>query len=155
MNVIGFDVDAKTRDQLKAISEAGGGKYFPAKDSSALRKQLDAAHRQEAELARYKYCMALNVGYAGVVYHNAKINLSGCYLRESKRNKLEYITQQIKAFDTDEKKACAPKIKQLLSADDVKERNWFIETNTRLNNDNKTATDAVHEKSVFHNILTK
>jgi len=38
VNVIGFDVGKETRVQLEAISEAGGGKYFPAKDAKALRK---------------------------------------------------------------------------------------------------------------------
>ncbi len=42
VNVIGFDVGKETREQLKAISEAGGGKYFPAKDAKALRDQLNA-----------------------------------------------------------------------------------------------------------------
>ena len=62
VNVIGFGVDTKTRAQLEAISEAGGGRYFPVEDSKALRKQLDAILESERLLARYNYCINIHVG---------------------------------------------------------------------------------------------
>lgn len=132
VNVIGFDVDDETRSQLEAISNAGGGKYFPAKDSAALRKQLDAARQTEASLLRYKYCANQNIGTAAMVYHNAKIETTSCYHRESKKKRWNLISQWIKEFDTDEEKACAAKVKSMAHQDYVEDGKWLVQASKRL-----------------------
>jgi len=43
VDVVGFDLDAKSRDQLKAVAEAGCGQYFDAKNASGLLEQLQLA----------------------------------------------------------------------------------------------------------------
>ena len=146
VNIIGFDVDKETRSQLEAISEAGGGKYFPAKDSRALRKQLDAARESEAEMARYQYCVNLNVGAAGVVYHNAKIETVGCYHKESKKKRRDLIYGWIKDFKTPEEKACAAEVKRLTYSDYVDDGNWLVKANNRLQEAQEEAVKAVREK---------
>ncbi len=88
VNTIGFDVDAETAAQLEAIANAAGGTYYPAKDAAALRKQLNAIKEAEAELARYQYCVNLNAGAIGVVYHNARIELTSCFGRNDPTQRL-------------------------------------------------------------------
>ena len=43
VDVVGFDLDAKSRDQLKAVAEAGCGQYFDAHNASGLLEQLQLA----------------------------------------------------------------------------------------------------------------
>lgn len=40
VNIIGFDVDAKTEDQLKAVAEAGNGEYFKADNPDELKNTI-------------------------------------------------------------------------------------------------------------------
>ncbi|MCM3123031.1 MULTISPECIES: VWA domain-containing protein [unclassified Mesobacillus] len=40
VNIIGFDVDSKAEDQLKAVAEAGNGKYFKAEDPEELKNTI-------------------------------------------------------------------------------------------------------------------
>lgn len=40
VNIIGFDVDGKTEDQLKAVSEAGNGEYFKADNPEELKNTI-------------------------------------------------------------------------------------------------------------------
>lgn len=79
VNTIGFDVDAETAAQLEAIAAAAGGIYYPARDARSLRSQLDAIKEAEAAMARYQYCVDLNLGQIALKYHNARIDLVGCY----------------------------------------------------------------------------
>ena len=43
VHVIGFDVDQATADQLSAMAQAGGGRYFPADDEAQLVSALGSA----------------------------------------------------------------------------------------------------------------
>ena len=142
VNIIGFAVDDETRAQLEAISEAGGGKYFPAKDSKALRKQLDAVRKSEAELARYNYCAALNVGAAVVVYHNATNEMTGCFLRESEKKRLNLIYKWIKEFNTPEEKACTAEVKQMAYRDNLIDGKWLIKTTRKMQAQSDAAVEA-------------
>lgn len=147
VNIIGFDVDDETRAQLEAISEAGGGRYFPAEDSKALRKQLNAAKESQAELARYKYCALLNIGAASVVYHNAQIDMIGCHHRESDKKRLDLIKKWIKEFDTPEEKACAAKVRHMAGMDDVTEDGrWLTKAAKRLRAAREAAVDAAEAR---------
>ncbi|MFJ5760593.1 VWA domain-containing protein [Neobacillus sp. NPDC093182] len=40
VNIIGFDVDGNTEDQLKAVAEAGNGKYFKADSPEELKNTI-------------------------------------------------------------------------------------------------------------------
>jgi Ca-activated chloride channel homolog len=40
VNIIGFDVDSKTEDQLKAVAEAGNGEYFKADNPEELKNTI-------------------------------------------------------------------------------------------------------------------
>lgn len=41
VNIIGFDVDSKSEDQLKKVAEAGNGKYFSANNPNDLSKTIE------------------------------------------------------------------------------------------------------------------
>jgi len=82
INVIGFDVDAETRAQLKEISDAGGGQFFPAKDANALRKQLEAAGRTERSLFDYRFCHKWNAAMIGRSYFDKEAEKARCWNRE-------------------------------------------------------------------------
>ena len=116
VHVIGFDVDKETRAQLEAISEAGGGKYFAAKDSAALRKHLKAAADTVNSHARFEYCLHLNQGYAETIYNSASNSVPACFGRESETKTLKVILKQIKAFTSEADMACAKKVERLARA---------------------------------------
>lgn len=46
VHAVGFNVDAKTQAQLKAIADAGGGKYYDARDADGLSSSLKEVTRQ-------------------------------------------------------------------------------------------------------------
>lgn len=53
IHVVGFDVAAKEREQLKCIAKAGGGRYFNA-DSTAGFKEAVIAVKEEVKVAEAK-----------------------------------------------------------------------------------------------------
>ncbi|MCB2193913.1 MAG: VWA domain-containing protein, partial [Deltaproteobacteria bacterium] len=46
LHVVGFDVDAKGKDQLTCLAQAGGGKYFSAADAAGLLAALEAVKEE-------------------------------------------------------------------------------------------------------------
>jgi Ca-activated chloride channel homolog len=54
INVIGFDVDDKGREQLKQVAAAGGGEYLEARDNAAL---MELFNKSVAESYRYFNCV--------------------------------------------------------------------------------------------------
>ncbi len=149
INVIGFDVDDETRAELEAISEAGGGKYYPAKDSGALRKQLNAAKENENAVARYNYCIRQNIGKAEVAFHNMQIEAVGCMTRETETKWRDVITSRIDSFETDEEKACEAKVRSMLYTDFVKTQLW-LSKNLNMNlKMRKEAAQNAYQDSVF------
>jgi Ca-activated chloride channel family protein len=83
VNTLGFAVDAETAAQLEQIATAGGGAFYAADSASALRDRLNAIKEAEASAIWYQYCVNQNVGRIQVVYHNAGIELAGCYQRNN------------------------------------------------------------------------
>lgn len=81
VNTIGFAVDAETAAQLEAIADAAGGTYYPADTAQSLRDQLNAIKDNEIALNNYNLCVLRNTGRIAMVYHNAKIDLVGCFSR--------------------------------------------------------------------------
>ena len=121
INVIGFDVDDKTREQLEAISEVGGGKYFPAEDSKALRKQLSAARESQATLIKYNQCVLKNIGKVEFAHHNAKLDMVKCYKNENKTKRLDIIFNKVTSFENEADKSCAKDVKQFARLDYIRE----------------------------------
>ena len=54
LHVIGFNVDAKTKAQLEAASNAGGGMYFNAKDAKELSDALSEATKKSLVIDKPK-----------------------------------------------------------------------------------------------------
>ena len=66
VHVIGFDIDEKTRKQLKQIAKAGDGLYFDAENYNMLIQSLqaviDSIHGKVAELAPGRFLMPVMGG---------------------------------------------------------------------------------------------
>jgi Ca-activated chloride channel family protein len=54
LNVIGFNVDSKTRAQLEAAALAGGGQYYGAKDANELGRALSDATKASLVINKTK-----------------------------------------------------------------------------------------------------
>ena len=134
VNVIGFDVDKATREELEAISEAGGGKYFPAKDAKALRKQLNAAHDTEMSLLHYERCRFFNLSHVVGVHNNARIEAVGCFSREVTRNTYDAIGSRLKEMVAagSLSKQCAEKARLLAYRANVKAGKWLQDANNKI-----------------------
>ncbi len=120
INVIGFDVDDKTRAQLEAISEAGGGKYFPAEDSKALRKQLSAARESQSSLFKYNQCAMKNMAKVEFAHYHAGLDMGRCYALENKKKRLDVIFKNVKEFETEADKGCAKDVRQFARLDYIR-----------------------------------
>lgn len=101
VNVVGFDVDAEIRQQLEAISEAGGGKYFPADDARALRAQLDAASKTERVWADYQACLTNNGDRVQLEYTKAIADTEKCFLDEAYTKRSAVIAKRMQAYSNE------------------------------------------------------
>ncbi len=155
VNVIGFDVDDETRSQLEAVSEAGGGKFYPAKDARALRSQLEAIKDHEGQLARYNYCTLLNLGRAVVPYHNATVELAGCLGRENDRKRWNLIRKGMQKFEKQRGKSCPLKVSLKMNADSRKDNNWFQARWKELRAGSDAAAAAIKAQSLFGTLSPK
>jgi von Willebrand factor type A domain len=54
INVVGFDVTADERQQLECIADAGGGKYFDARNTAQMKGALTSLKKQVDEKAEVK-----------------------------------------------------------------------------------------------------
>ncbi len=54
MHVIGFDVNAREREQLECIAKAGGGSYFSAHNASQLQQALSAVKEEVIKAPTYQ-----------------------------------------------------------------------------------------------------
>ena len=134
VNVIGFDVGKETREQLKAISEAGGGKYFPAKDAKALRSQLNAARDTELSLAHYERCRLFNLSSVVGVHNNARGDAVSCYHREATHNRYDVVRKNLKAMvsATTIDKKCAEKARILAYYKQMEDNKWLQKMNKEI-----------------------
>jgi len=110
VHVIGFDVDEATRAQLEAISEAGGGRFFPAEDAKALRDHLNSALKAEASHAHYNTCILRNEVIAITPFRQATLGMPACINRQTDRNFSTVMHKQIRALTGEDKKACSLKL---------------------------------------------
>lgn len=119
VNVVGFDVDDKARAQLEAISDAGGGKYFPAEDSRALRDQLSAAGKTERAWSEYHGCIVNNAERVRLEYLKAEGEFGRCFLKESYTKRNAVITKRMQAYSRSDapEAVCYPEISDLAAAD--------------------------------------
>lgn len=54
VHTVGFNVDAKTREQLEAIAQAGGGHYYDAQGAAALTEALKQVTKESLDLEEEK-----------------------------------------------------------------------------------------------------
>ncbi|MBT0958132.1 VWA domain-containing protein [Alphaproteobacteria bacterium KMM 3653] len=83
LHTIGFDADAATTAQLEAISKAGGGRYYPAKDAKALRDQLQKIQASQGAAYRYNYCININAARISGAHQKAARDAFQCYQKNS------------------------------------------------------------------------
>ncbi|WP_299871478.1 VWA domain-containing protein [uncultured Cocleimonas sp.] len=150
VNVIGFDVGKETRQQLEAISEAGGGKYFPAKDAKALRKQLNAAHDTEMSLLHYERCLFSNLSHTVGVHNNALLDAIKCQTREITKP-FSALQKTLKAMVADGtiSKECASKTKSLAYQQQVKDGRWLLEKNKEIRAHQEKALENMKKGSIW------
>ena len=135
VNVIGFNVDNKTKAELEAISEAGGGKYFAAKDAKALRSQLKAAHDTELSLMHYKKCRVSNLAAVVRVHQKSLSEALQCQRLEVEKKAFNPIRKQIKTLLTDGTitKEVADLAKLMAYQKKTKDGSWLQKANKEIN----------------------
>jgi len=150
VNVIGFDVGAETREQLQAISDAGGGKYFPAKDAKALRDQLRAARDTELSLVHYENCLFANLARTVVVHNTALRDAIKCQTIELTRP-FNALRKELKAMSNSGEisKQCEKDINLIASRDKVKKGKWLIDTNKKISANKKLKIKALEKGSIW------
>jgi len=151
VNVIGFGVDEETRLELAAISEAGGGRYFPAEDASALSAQLKAIQDSERSRSQYIYCQLVNRGWADRVFNEAGADLMTCFNREGKTKALFPMLSQIKALDTEgsPERSCVADLKRRAYADYTDANKLMLQQNELRQSAREKALADLRAKSVY------
>lgn len=150
VNVIGFDVGAETREQLKAISDAGGGKYFPAKDAKALRDQLRAARDTELSLVHYENCLFFNISRTVGVHNNALHDAIKCQTRELTKP-FNAVRKQLKqmANSGEISKQCERNIQLIAYREKVEKGKWLLETNKKIRANQDLKLNALEKGSIW------
>ena len=147
VNTIGFDVDAKTAAQLEQIAEVGGGTFYAADSAKALRARLNAIKEAEAAVIWYNYCVRQNVGRIHSVYHNAGIELAGCYQRNNparQRSKLFNVINKLRKSEGPEA-ACVDELNTHALDGYSSSRYWLSDRATALNEKSRNLADAYRE----------
>ncbi|MEK3973416.1 vWA domain-containing protein [Psychrobacillus sp. FSL K6-1267] len=101
VNIIGFNVDQKGQDQLKAVAEAGKGEYISAENSDELNKSIEEKWVIPSVLdVAYIQLNAPN-GFAisNAQYDISKISLSLSFAISNERNRL---SQMVTWMETEE-----------------------------------------------------
>jgi len=149
VNIIGFDVNAATRKELQAISKAGGGQYFPAKDARALRKQLQAASKSERSLSEYNGCVANNASRVSLAFLGSRNDLDQCYQRQSYALKSEIIDNKARRWNeaNDPKGECYFEITDASAADYQAAQEKLKVLQEKLKGDEQVALDKAHAHS--------
>lgn len=86
VNVIGFDVDNVAQQQLKAISKAGGGQYYGARDRAELQQVWQ---QNTKELNRYKLSNTNNQNRIFLSLTNDKNKLFLCITQKLNKERLD------------------------------------------------------------------
>ncbi len=82
INVIGFDVDNSAQQQLKAISQAGGGEYYTASDRASLQQVWQ---QNLTEFNRYWSKNLRNQNQVFYTLTKASNNIFSCILEKQNR----------------------------------------------------------------------
>ncbi|WP_342577869.1 VWA domain-containing protein [Psychrobacillus sp. FSL K6-2843] len=101
VNIVGFNVDQKGQDQLKAVAEAGKGEYISAENSDELNKSIEEKWVIPSVLdVAYIQLNAPN-GFAisNAQYDISKISLSLSFAISNERNRL---SQMVTWMETEE-----------------------------------------------------
>ena len=101
VHVVGFDVGDKEKEQLSCIAEAGGGKYFTAKNAGQLNEALTEVKKEVIEKKTETPKMA-TLPRGGDSLETAVPLPLGDYIagHEVKQNTKEYYSVEIKAGQT-------------------------------------------------------
>lgn len=86
INVIGFDVDNEAQRQLQAVADAGGGKYFSARNAADLNQIFDRG-KALSELNRYRATNLQNQNRVSATLLQASNRLSACILQKQNRER--------------------------------------------------------------------
>ncbi|MDX2214008.1 MAG: VWA domain-containing protein [Oculatellaceae cyanobacterium bins.114] len=86
INVIGFDVNNEAQQQLQAVANAGGGKYFSARSAAELNQIFDRS-KTLAELNRYRATNLRNRNHVAAVLTQASNQLNACILQKQNRER--------------------------------------------------------------------
>lgn len=150
VNVIGFDVGKETRLQLEAISEAGGGKYFPAKDAKALRDQLNAARDTEISLMHYERCLFSNLSLTVGVHNNALLDAVKCQTSEITKP-FRALKKELRAMLDEGKisKECASQTQLIAHRQNVKDGKWLIDKNKEIRAHKDKALEKMDAGSIW------
>ncbi|WP_298298632.1 VWA domain-containing protein [uncultured Litoreibacter sp.] len=149
VNVIGFDVDAATRAQLEAISAAGGGQFFPAKDAAALRAHLNAASAAEQSHARFQKCIFENESRANRPIYKALQGFAPCMNRQSETNFAKIMRAQLKALGPEDDKQCGLEISLRIGRDQGEITKPLLKLYNDLLDQQQAARAAARELSVL------
>ncbi|HEX9830107.1 MAG TPA: VWA domain-containing protein [Thermodesulfobacteriota bacterium] len=100
VHVVGFDVGDKEKEQLSCIAEAGGGRYFTAKNADQLKEALAEVKKEVVEKVEAPKIATLPKG--GDRIETAVPLPFGDYIagHEVKQNTQEYYSVKIKAGQT-------------------------------------------------------
>ena len=155
VHVIGFDVDDETQIQLKAISDAGGGRFFPAKDASALRNHLNAAIRSEVSHAHYNTCILTNEVKAIAPFRRATLSMPACINRETQGKFGSVMHKQIRALTGEEERACSLRLMSQVINEESAMRKSLINAYEKLQEQRTAAAEAARQYSIDNALPAK
>ncbi|AFY76010.1 uncharacterized protein containing a von Willebrand factor type A (vWA) domain [Pleurocapsa sp. PCC 7327] len=78
VNVIGFDVNNEAQRQLKAVAEAGGGKFFSARNAADLQDVFRNRLQETIEFSRYQTTNRIDQGRVSTIMSIAIGKFSTC-----------------------------------------------------------------------------
>lgn len=148
VHVIGFDVDEETRLQLEAISQAGGGKFFAAKDAKALNDHLNAALQAELSHTRYQNCLLVNEVKAITPFRQATLAMPACINRETERNFSSVLHKQIRALTGEDKNACSLELMRRTHNEKSELTKPLMDAYEELQNQQEAAAVAARQYSI-------
>ena len=149
VNTIGFDVDAETAAQLEQIAEAGNGLFYAADSASALRDRLNSIKDAEAAVVRYEYCVDINAGRIAVVYHNAAVEMAGCFRRNDPARQRAMLFNAVTRLRTSEgpETACVEELNDHALNGYESSGQWFSDRATQMNETSARLVDEYRQSA--------
>jgi len=152
INVIGFDVDGEAKSQLEAISAAGNGAFYLAKNSSELNKYFQDARAAQASEAAFVSCVSANKMKAMAPYLKASQQVFLCGKKETEQKIRDVILQELQKVTSPEDLACQSELQNKARMDAIQAAVPVNQIYTDLMN-KMTAAGEASEKSSIENAL--